>query len=107
MEMLMNYVVEMVMLGLVTLLLVLGKQYLGIQADGKIAELIKQAVSYGEDAAKDKLGDFIDDVDFQNEVVEQAVNFIASNAPKYLKMAGITKEFLKNLVEAELKNKNS
>ena len=104
MEILSNYIVEMLFAAIVFIAQWAGRNYLGLQANGEVMKLIEKGIGYGKKAAKRRLGEAASSVEFDNEVVDQVVRFVATRAPKQLKKAGITEGFLRELVEGELEN---
>lgn len=104
MEVLIDYIVEILVGGFLALALGFLKSHFGMKANSEVAKLIKQGVGYGKRAAKRRLGEAAENVDFENETVDQAVKFVVNRAPKWLKMAGITEGYLRELVEGELEN---
>jgi hypothetical protein len=104
MEILSNYIVEMLFAALAFLIQWGVRNYLGFQANSEVMRYIEKGIGYGKKAAKRRLGEAAGSVEFDNEVVDQAVKFVAARAPKWLKKAGITEGFLRELVEGELEN---
>lgn len=82
-----------------------GAGMLGINKEAKIVEelrpLIKDAVSYGQRKARALAGDSnLTKIDVENEAIATAVNHILSQAPKWLKQAGITPAMVEGWVES-------
>lgn len=104
MEILSNYIIEMVF-AVLTFFVQWGiRNYLSFQANNEVMRYIQKGIGYGKKAAKRKLGEVADSIEFDNEVVDQAVKFMAIHAPKWLKKAGITEDFLRELIEGALED---
>lgn len=106
MEILSNYIMEMLFAVLVFLAQWGIRNYLrfGFQANSEVMKLIEKGIGYGKRVAKHKLNSTIGEIEFDNEVIDQTVQFVASRAPEWLEKAGITTGFLRELVEGELEN---
>jgi len=104
MEVIISYVLKLLAAAVVAVAGVFVKRYLGDAAAARVMELVKTGVGYAKKAAKRKLGNVAKGVDFDNEVVDQAFKFVMERAPKWLKRAGITEGFLRELIEGELEN---
>jgi len=66
---------------------------------------IPDALTYGEKRAKEIVGDRVDSTEFKNETINNALKFMNSQFPKWLKEYGITEENLKDWVETKYEEK--
>lgn len=65
---------------------------------------ILEAVAYGERVAAKTLDRQADRISFEREAVNQAVQFLYLEAPKWIKMLGFTREALEKRLLAYLKD---
>jgi hypothetical protein len=84
-----------------------GASALGINKEAKIIQqlepMVKQAVNYAERKGKSLASDSnLTQIDIENEKVATAVNHILSQAPKWLKQAGVTPAMVEGWVESLL-----
>ena len=63
-------------------------------------DLLGKAVKYGQRKAKKNVGP--DSVDFDNELIDTAVEFVMDTAPYLMKKLGIKPEQVKGYVEAKM-----
>lgn len=84
-----------------------GASALGISKEAKIVQelqpMVKEAVAYGQRKAKSLANESsLTKIDVENEAVATAVNHILSQAPSWLKKAGITPAMVEGWVESLL-----
>jgi len=104
MEILSNYIMEMLFAVLVFLAQWGIRNYIGFKANSEVMKFIEKGIGYGKKAAKRSLSSTVGEIEFDNEVINQGVKFVAARAPKWLKKAGITTGCLRELVEGALEN---
>lgn len=82
-----------------------GASALGISKEAKIMQelqpMVKQAVAYGERKAKALAADSnFTQIEVENEAIGTAVNHIVTQAPKWMRQAGITPAMVEGWVES-------
>ena len=107
MEVLSGYIIDILFAALLFLAQWGLRNYLGVAIDGKVMEYVRKGVRLGRKRAKKKLGNAVDEVDFDNEVINQAIQFVSSKIPKWLEKAGIDENFLRDLLESELEEQKA
>jgi len=105
MEALINTILGLIGAGVLSAAGVFIRRFLGDKAAEQVMALIESAVGYGKRAAKRKLGDAAEKIEFDNEVVDQAFSFVIQRAPKWVRWAGFTEGLVRELVEGQLENK--
>jgi len=104
MEILSNYIMEMLFAALVFLAQWGVRNYLGFRANSEVMKFIEKGIGYGKKVTKRKFNSTVGEIEFDNEVIDQAVKFVAAHVPKWLKKAGITTGCLRELAEGKLEN---
>jgi len=102
MEILSSYIIDILFAAFLFLAQWGLRKYLGVAVDGKVMEYVRKGIKLGKKRAREKLGDLVDKIEFEKEVINQAVQFISSKIPGWLKMAGIDENYLRDLLESEL-----
>lgn len=113
MEVLTGYLIEMIFAALIVLAGLAWNTFRTYVKDKRGIDLgqffditaIPDALSYGEKIAKEKVGDMVSELEFKNEAINSAIDFMTSQFPIWLKDYGITEENLKTWIEAEFEKR--
>lgn len=105
METLSEYLIELLVSGFGLAIWGLLRSYLKKAHGIKLAEYldmdaIGQALQYGKKQAKKKLGDQVDAVEFENEILQNAFVFLNNQFPRWLKEYGIDSNQVRMWLEA-------
>lgn len=106
METLAEYIVEILVAGFGAAILAFVKQYLSRRWQIDLADYLdmdemEKAIKYGKKKAKQKLGDKADAVEFEQEALQKAFEFIYKQAPRWLREYGVDEDQVKQWLESK------
>jgi len=96
------YGLNLIGAGFLVVVVWIAGHYISNIAAMDVEEMTTIGIKYGKKKARMFLRDKTDDVEFENKVVDEAVQYILHNAPRNLKKAGITEDGLRAVVENKL-----
>lgn len=101
MEVLAEYILELIAAGFLAVVYGLIKSYVPAALEDRLKEIVAEGVQYGKKKARAQVKDKAS-LDFENKAIDEAVNYVDRNAPKLLKKVGVDKDWVQDLVEAYL-----
>ncbi|SRR6056297_2518356 len=102
MEILIEFGLEILLAALLAVITWFCNHYLKLEIDGKLEDLLQNALRYGKKVAADRLGAQASQVEFEHKAVKEAVNMVCTKAPKWLKKVGVDADFVQKKIEALL-----
>lgn len=106
-----TYITNLLFAGLLALLsfgLKMANAWLKENTVFKISQGLKEeiydGVRWAKRKAREELGEQVDQIEFDNKVIQKAFEYVMSIAPGWLEDLGITQEALTSMIEAALED---